>query len=98
MRNCFGMNEMAVATSGRVHVDYDRDLDLLFAWIGDPQPAVNVEIRPGFAVRVANGRAIGLEAVDCAAQFNRQPTQINRAFVQSLLAEYGPQAVATVNR
>lgn len=87
-----------VAGKGRVHVDYDRDNDLLFAWVGEPQPAVNVEIRPGFAVRVANGRAVGVEAVDCTALFSRQPNQINRAFVQSLLAEYGPKAVAMVNR
>lgn len=87
------MKVAAAPVSGRVNVDYDRDLDLLFAWVGEPQVAVNVEIRPGLAVRVANGRAVGLEAVDCAAQFHRLPEQINQAFVRSLLHEYGPEAV-----
>ena len=47
--------------------------DLLFAWIGEPQAARNVEVEDGIYVRVnpETREVVGIEVIDCAARFIR---------------------------
>jgi uncharacterized protein YuzE len=79
-----------------LHVDYQAQVDLLFAWIGEPQKAKNIEVEPGVYVRVLpeTKRVIGIEILDCAARFQRTPESIDRSFAEAKLKEYGPAALA----
>jgi radical SAM superfamily enzyme YgiQ (UPF0313 family) len=62
--------------------DYQADVDLLFAWVGGPEPARNVEVAPGVYVRVtpAGNRVLGIEILDCASRFHVDPSTIDAAF------------------
>ena len=67
--------------------DYQPDTDLLFAWIGPHQPAENVEVEPGIYVRVdpATTQVVGIEVVDCAERFSRDPATIDAEFAKALI-------------
>ena len=45
--------------------DYQPDVDLLYAWVGEPVVAENVEVEPGIYVRVSptSRQVVGIEAV-----------------------------------
>jgi hypothetical protein len=79
-----------------VQVDYQADVDLLFAWIGHPEPARNVEVEPGVYVRVApaGNRVLGIEILDCASRFHLDPASVDQAFVEQKLQEFGARALA----
>jgi hypothetical protein len=82
------------ASTGRVHLKYDPATDLLFAYVGDNEPSINVEVDPGVTVRISktSGRAVGVEVPDCSALFHIKPAAITRQFARDLLARYGPIA------
>lgn len=75
--------------------DYQAEVDLLFAWVGDPQPAENIEVEPGIYVRVApsSGTVVGIEVLDCAERFQIEPASIDAAFAESLLARFTAPAL-----
>lgn len=81
-----------------LHLDYQPEVDLLFAWFDEPQPAKNIEVEPGVYIRVAPEakRVVGIEILDCAARFNLSPDSINRSFVQEKLREYSAPALAAL--
>jgi hypothetical protein len=78
-----------------IQIDYQADVDLLFAWIGQPEPARNVEVEPGVYVRVApaGNRVLGLEILDCASRFKVDPTSLDKVFVEEKLQEFGGRAL-----
>lgn len=78
-----------------VQFDYQPEVDLLFAWVGDPQPAENIEVEEGVYVRVLPNakRVVGIEVLDCATRFRRSPESIDVNFAQHLLNEYSPRAL-----
>ncbi|OFW12994.1 MAG: hypothetical protein A3H29_13190 [Acidobacteria bacterium RIFCSPLOWO2_02_FULL_67_21] len=78
-----------------IRCDYQPDVDLLFAWVGDPQPAENIEVEPGIYVRVASstGQVIGIEVLDCAERFGHEPDRIDAAFAKALLARFTAPAL-----
>lgn len=78
-----------------IQCDYQPDVDLLFAWLGDPQPAENIEVEPGIYVRVATatGQVVGIEVLDCAERFGQRPASIDAAFAESLLARFTAPAL-----
>jgi hypothetical protein len=73
-----------------IQCDYQPDVDLLFAWVGDPQPAENIEVEPGVYVRVlpSTGQVVGIEVLDCAERFDREPSSIDIGFAEMLLAKF----------
>lgn len=79
-----------------IQVDYQSDVDLLFAWIGQPEPARNVEVEPGIYVRVApaGNRVLGIEILDYASRFKLEPATVDMAFVEQKLEEFGGRALA----
>lgn len=78
-----------------LHVDYQPQVDLLFAWRGHPRKARNVEVEPGVYVRISDEkRVVGIEILDCAARFDRTPESIDSSFVEAKLKEYTPAALA----
>ena len=79
-----------------VHVDYQVCVDLLFAWVGEPQQAQNVEVEPGVYVRVnaQSKQVIGIEILDCAARFDVPPESITREFVRAKMDQYAAPALA----
>ena len=81
--------------TGDIQVDYQADVDLLFASIGPPEPARNVEVAPGVYVRVApaGNRVLGIEILDCAARFNVDPSTVDQAFVEERLREFSGPAL-----
>jgi hypothetical protein len=81
-----------------IHIDYQPEVDLLFAWVGEPQAAENIEVEPGVYVRVLPNakRVVGIEVLDCATRFRRRPEAINAAFAHHLLTEYSARALARV--
>src|SRR5580700_5911030 len=81
---------------GDIQLDYQADVDLLFASIGLPEPARNVEVAPGVYVRVApaGDRVLGIEILDCAARFHVDPSTVDQAFVEQKLREFGHLALA----
>jgi hypothetical protein len=81
------------------HVNYQPQVDLLFAWVGEPQQARNVEVEPGVYVRVAaeSSQVIGIEILDCAARFDVPPESINRAFVKAKMDEYAAPALSRLH-
>lgn len=94
VRRLFGVTSAPDANA--FHLKYEPHADLMFAWIGQPRRAQNVEVEPGVYVRVLpdERRVIGIEILDCAARFHRSPTAINEDFAQELLREYTPLALA----
>ena len=82
--------------SATLQIDYRPDLDLLFAWVGDPEPARSVEVAPGVYVRVApaGNRLLGIEILDCASRFSVAPTAVDAHFAQQKLSEFGAIALA----
>lgn len=73
--------------------DYQPDVDLLYAWIGEPQPAENIEVEPGIYVRViaTTKQVVGIEVIDCAERFQLDPASIDAEFAEKLLARFtGP--------
>lgn len=76
--------------------DYQPEVDLLFAWIGDPEPAENIEVEPGVYVRIApsTGTVVGIEVLDCAERFGREPASIDTGFAETLLARFTEPALA----
>jgi hypothetical protein len=78
-----------------LQVEYQADVDLLFAWIGQPEPARNVEVEPGVYVRVtpAGNRVLGIEIVDCASRFNVDPSAVDASFAERKLQEFGRAAL-----
>jgi hypothetical protein len=75
--------------------DYQPDVDLLFAWLGEPQAARNVEVEPGIYVRVipSGTRVVGIEILDCAGRFGIKANEINKALAEKLLHQYSPKAL-----
>jgi hypothetical protein len=75
--------------------DYQTDTDLLFAWTGAPERALNVEVEPGLYVRVTpdRDRVLGIEVLDCAARFGLDPAMIDSACVQGLLERFTSEAL-----
>jgi hypothetical protein len=70
-------------------------VDLLFAWLGDPQPAENIEVEPGIYVRVASatGQAIGIEVLDCAERCGQDAASIDAEFAAALLDRFTDRAL-----
>lgn len=85
-------------TGSAIEMDYQADVDLLLAWIGQPEPARNVEVEPGVYVRVspAGNRVVGIEILDCASRFQVEPSAVNPAFVEQKLRDFGACALAQV--
>ena len=80
-----------------IQCDYQPDVDLLYAWIGDPQPAENIEVEPGIYVRVIpeTKQIVGIEVVDCAERFQCDPASINAAFAEALIARFAKRRTST---
>jgi uncharacterized protein YuzE len=80
--------------TNKLHTEYDSDADLLLARFGAPAEADTVVIDGDIAVRVSRetGQPVGIEVVDCAAKFRKDPSAITAAFARELLARYGHQA------
>lgn len=98
------MNNQTCQQAVGLRFDYQPETDLLFAWIGQPQPAENVEVEPGIYVRVipASKQVVGIEVLDCAERFQREPASIDGAFAKALIDAYTVSALqqlaATVTR
>ena len=77
----------------QLHVEYDAEVDLLFARFGTPADADTVVV-DDVAVRLSRvtGQPIAIEVVDCAAKFHKDPSAITQAFARELLARYGHEA------
>jgi hypothetical protein len=88
------MNPASLHTVG-IHCDYQPDVDLLFAWIGEPQAAENIEVEPGIYIRVvpATKQIVGIEVIDCAERFQVDPASIDARFAESLMARFTPAAL-----
>ena len=88
------MNRASMQAVG-IHIDYQADVDLLFAWIGDPQPAENIEVEPGLYVRVSPStrQVIGIEVLDCAERFQRDPSTVDAAFAKQLIEVFTAPAL-----
>ena len=88
---------MNVTTSdGAIRLSYEREYDHLSVWIGGPTVADNVEVEPGLCVRVsrADRSVVGLEVIDAAYRFHKDPSILETpAFALTLLQQYGPRAV-----
>src|SRR5689334_21296992 len=78
-----------------IKCDYQADVDLLYAWVGEPQAAENIEVEPGIYVRVvaATKQVVGIEVIDCAERFQLEPSSIDAAFAEKLLARFTPLAL-----
>ncbi|MDO8681844.1 MAG: hypothetical protein Q7R30_25320 [Acidobacteriota bacterium] len=78
----------------QLHAEYDPKADLLLARFGAPAEADTVVIEGDVAVRLSRetGQPIGIEVVDCAAKFRKDPSAITAAFARELLASYGHKA------
>jgi uncharacterized protein YuzE len=78
----------------QLHSDYDPEADLLVARFGAPVEADTVVVDGDVAVRVSRetGQPVGIEVVDCAAKFRKDPSAITVAFARELLARYGHEA------
>ena len=78
-----------------VRYDYQPDVDLLFAWIGEPQAAENVEVEPGIYVRVipATKQVVGIEVVDCAGRFQAEASTIDAKFAEALIRRFTKPAL-----
>jgi uncharacterized protein YuzE len=78
-----------------VRYDYQPDVDLLFAWIGEPQVAENVEVETGIYVRVipATKQVVGIEVVDCAERFQTDPATIDAKFAEALIGRFTKPAL-----
>ena len=89
------MNNQTCLQAVGLRFDYQPDTDLLFAWIGQPQPAENVEVEPGIYVRVipATKEIVGIEVIDCAARFQRDPANIDGAFAKLLIDAFTKSAL-----
>jgi uncharacterized protein YuzE len=83
-----------------IQCDYQPDVDLLFAWIGDPQAAENVEVEDGIYVRVNRDtrEVVGIEVLDCAARFHQDPDAVDMRFAEQLLEQYRQAALDEFNR
>ncbi len=78
-----------------VKCDYQADVDLLYAWIGEPQAAENIEVEPGIYVRVVptTKQVVGIEVIDCAERFQLDPASIDADFAERLLERFTPPAL-----
>jgi uncharacterized protein YuzE len=93
VRRILGMGTHAAEETLRF--DYQPEGDLLFAWLGEPQAAKNIEVEPGVYVRVAETkRVIGIEILDCAARYDVSPKAITAAFVEDKIRKYSQPALA----
>jgi uncharacterized protein YuzE len=83
-----------------IQCDYQPEVDLLYAWIGEPEAAENIEVEPGIYVRVSPVRrqVIGIEVLDCSARFHREPSSIDAPFAERLIAQYSQAALAEFAR
>jgi uncharacterized protein YuzE len=83
-----------------IHCDYQPDVDLLFAWIGEPQAAENIEVEEGIYVRINpdTRTVVGIEVLDCAARFQQDPEAVNMQFAQRLIEQYRHTALDEFNR
>ena len=83
---------------GGIRLKYEPEYDLLSVWLGSPEPADNVEVEPGFCIRVSRSshRVVGLEVVSAAARFQKDKRVVGTpAFARSLIERYGPMALAS---
>jgi uncharacterized protein YuzE len=87
-----GMNNHTSMQGVGVQIDYQPDVDLLFAWIGDPQEAENIEVDEGIYVRIAPAtqQVIGIEVLDCAERFQQEPSA---EFAKQLIERYARPAL-----
>lgn len=93
------MRQLFSRAADGYRVDYQPEADLLFAWLGEPRPADNVEVEPGIYVRVLpdTQEVVGIEVLDCAERFGRKPQTIDASFAASLVEKYRAAALAGVN-
>lgn len=93
------MNQTSLQAIG-IHFDYQPEIDLLFAWIGEPQRAENVEVEPGVYIRVepSQRRVVGIEVIDCAARFRREPATIDATFAKTLIDVFSKPALDLFER
>lgn len=83
-----------------IHCDYQPDVDLLFAWIGEPRAADNIEVEEGIYVRVEpeTRAVVGIEVLDCAARFNLDPSSVDMQFAERLIEQYREPALVEFDR
>jgi uncharacterized protein YuzE len=83
-----------------IHCDYQPDVDLLFAWIGEPKAAENIEVDEGIFVRVDpdTRTVVGIEVLDCAARFRKPPAAVDTQFAERLIEQYRQAALDEFNR
>jgi uncharacterized protein YuzE len=83
-----------------IQCDYQPDVDLLFAWIGEPQSARNIEVEDGIYVRVnpETREVVGIEVLDCAARFHQDPASVDMQFAERLLQQYRQAALDEFSR
>ena len=83
-----------------IHCDYQPDVDLFFAWIGEPQAAENIEVEEGIYVRVnpETRAVVGIEVLDCATRFHRDPSTVDMRFAEALIKKYRQAALDEFNR
>ena len=89
------MNNQTCLQAVGLKFDYQPDTDLLFAWIGQPQSAENIEVEPGIYVRVipATKQIVGIEVIDCAQRFQRDPSSIDAVFAKALIDAFTKSAL-----
>src|SRR6266436_7578813 len=70
-----------------LRVDYQPDVDLLFAWLGHPKPAENIEVESGVYVRIdpQTQQVVGIEVLDCAERYQMDPASVDATFAQQLI-------------
>jgi hypothetical protein len=78
----------------QLHAAYDAEADLFLARFGSPVDADTVVVDGDIAVRLSRetGEPIGIEVVDCAAKFHKDPSMMTPAFARELMAHYGHEA------
>ena len=78
-----------------LHFDYQADIDLLFAWLGEPCAAENVEVEPGIYIRVSpvTREPVSIEVLDCAVRFQADSRKIDQGFAERIFNAYARRVV-----
>jgi len=79
-----------------LQIDYDPDVDILYASIGPPRAATTVEIESySVFVRICpkSHQVVGIEIFDCAKKFKVTHDQITKSFVEDLITRFSPEAM-----
>lgn len=92
----------AVETPDAVRIEYDRRLDMVAITLGEPQPALSVELGDGAIARVdlRTHEVIGLEIYDCRAVFlpNHPEFELSYRLLTSHLWRWGIRALSWISR